>query len=144
MAEIKSSHGYTFKTIPHTNPQRPYRVRCMETLEEKDSALSYDDAISLLVQPMLFAQARHEFNSKDKFYIENVFSILKGKKKSQCDELVKSEIIDRDLVLGGVAIVEETERFQKYKVYKTLYFRITILFENGLMCGCTKIIVEKH
>ena len=116
----------------------------METLEEKDSALSYDDAISLLVQPMLFAQAQHELNSKDEFYIEKVFSVLKGKKKSQCDELVESEIIDRDLVLGGVDIVGETERFQKYKVYKTRYFTITVLFENGLMCGCTKITVEKH
>jgi hypothetical protein len=45
MEDLKTSNGYTFKIIPQTNPQRPYRVRCLQTLEEKDSALSYGDII---------------------------------------------------------------------------------------------------
>ena len=38
--------GYSFIEVNSNNSHRPFRVRCIETREEKDSAISYRDAAS--------------------------------------------------------------------------------------------------
>lgn len=136
-------NGYTFKAVKSTNPQRPFKVRCLQTLEEKDSAMSYEDAISLLLTPKLSCQAKLDEDSQNIEYVKNVFSILIGKKKSECDEIVENDIANRGLIKGTIYSIKEKERFQVYKEYKTENFLITVHFENGLMRGCTRIDVAR-
>jgi len=58
--------GYTFKEIKLTNPHRPYRDRCVETGDEKDGAISYEEAARLLVEQYVFAESIWEINCKDR------------------------------------------------------------------------------
>lgn len=41
--------GYTFIEMKSNSSNRPYRVKCLETGEEKESAISYNDAAGMLV-----------------------------------------------------------------------------------------------
>lgn len=41
--------GYTFEKIKANIKQRPYKVRCLETSDTKDSSFSYEDAADMLV-----------------------------------------------------------------------------------------------
>ena len=143
MRETITKEGFNFEVIKSTNPRRPYRVRCLESLEEKDSALSYDDAVCLLLTPMLAAKKQIEITSHDIEYVKKAFSILLGKKKSQCDELVKNEIVNRGLIKGTIYSLKEKERFQEFKEYQTDVFIVTAYFEKGLIRGCTKIGIDR-
>lgn len=88
--------GYSFIEINSNNNHRPFRVRCIETREEKDSAISYRDAAELLTCQYKFAQNLDDKNNIDERYVRKVFTdILLGKKKSECDNLVRSEIVEK-------------------------------------------------
>lgn len=92
---------------------------------------------------MLAAKKQIEINSHDIEYVKKAFSILLGKKKSQCDELVKNEIVNRGLIKGTIYSLKEKERFQEFKEYQTDVFIVTAYFENGLIRGCTKIGIDR-
>lgn len=137
--------GYTFKEIKSTNSHRPYRVRCVETGDEKDGAISYEEAAGLLTGQYLFAKSMWENNCKDEKYVKEVFSnVLLGRKKSECDELVKSEIVEQEKIKGTILSIISEDKFAEYKEYQTEYFSIKVLFENGLMRKSTKVIIEKR
>ena len=137
--------GYTFKKVKSINTHRPYRVRCVETGDEKDGAISYEEAAQLLVAQYGFAKNMRDNACKDEKYVKEVFSnTLLGRKKSECDELVKSEIVDQGKIKGNVFSVIPDDRFAAYKEYQTEYFSIKVLFENGLMRKSTNIVVEKR
>lgn len=136
--------GYTFKEIKSTNPHRPYRVRCIETGDEKDGAISYQEAAGLLVGQYEVAKNMWENNCKDEDYVKRVFSdALLGRKKSECDEIVRTEIVEQRKIKGEVISISG-DRFDKYKEYRTEHFVIKVLFENGLMRKSTNVIIEKR
>jgi len=138
-------NGYTFKEIKSNNPQRPYRVRCLETGEEKDGEISYEEAAGLLIDLYNFANNLFESNCKDEEYIKKVFSnALLGRKKSECDKVVESEIVGQEKVKGTIVSVVSDDNFAEYKEYQTEYFNVKVLFENGLMRKSSKVIVEKR
>ena len=65
--------GFHFKSIKSTNDHRPYRIKCIETLDEKDSALSYQDAANLLITPILFVRQKLTDDSQNMNYVRTVF-----------------------------------------------------------------------
>lgn len=137
--------GYTFKEVKSTNPYRPYRVRCVETGDEKEGAISYEEAAQLLVAQYEFAQNMRDNACKDEKYVKEIFSnTLLGRKKSECDELVKSEIVEQEKIKGNVISITSDDKFAAYKEYQTEYFSIKVLFENGLMRKSTNIVIEKR
>lgn len=144
MGNTSDYRGHKFLKIKSNNKERPYRVKCLETLEEKDSGCSYEAAADLIVSPMEFAQNNLKLNSKDIDYVRKTFEErLIGKKKSECDNIVINEILNRTLIDGDIFYFTDTERFAEYKIYRTNHFEIKVLFENSLSRGATKIIVKE-
>lgn len=136
--------GYTFLKIKSNIKERPYRVKCLQTLEEKDSGCSYEAAADLIISPMEFAQSTLKLNSQDINYVKKIFeNRLLGKKKSECDNIVENDICHSNLIDGDIFHYNDTERFAEQKIYRTNHFEIKVLFERGLMFGATKIIVIK-
>lgn len=145
MGEVFNHNGYTFEKIKSNNKQRPFRVKCIETLEEKESGCSYEDAADLISSPLEFAKNAHILNSQDINYIQKTFEqVLIGKKKSECDYYVENDILNMNLIEGNIYYFNDTEKFAKYKIYKTEYFKIEVRFERGLQCGATKIVVSRN
>ena len=120
-------------------------MRCTETQEETDSATSYIDAASRLVQRHRYAESVVALNSNNAEKIQKIFSdCLIGKKKSQCDSIVEMQIIDRGLIAGTISVVKEIERFQEFKEYLTEKFIIKVVFGHGLFRGATEIQVTSR
>jgi hypothetical protein len=137
--------GYSFIEVNSNNSHRPFRVRCIETREEKDSAISYRDAAELLTCQYKFAQNLDDKNNIDEGYIRKVFTdILLGKKKSECDNLVRSEIVEKKRIRGEIISIQSQEKFAENKEYVTQYFLVTVLFENGLQRKSTNVLVKKR
>lgn len=145
MTSFIKREGYTFEEIQSIDIHRPYRVKCIETGETKDSAISFEDAINLLLGPMKFAISSLHVNSLDKEYVQKVFSeALIGKKKSNCNEIVENEIVERKVIEGIVYEVPEKEKFEPFKEYLTEHFIVRIDFGHGLFAGATKVSVENR
>ena len=137
--------GFTFLEIKSINDHSPFRVRCIETQEETDSAISYSDAASRLIQRQRFAESIVTQNSTDADKIKKIFSdLLIGQKISQCDKIVETQIADRAIIHGTIYALKEVERFQEYKEYITENFTIKIMFGNGLQRGATEVQVTKR
>lgn len=145
MGNIFKIEEYSFTEIKSNNHNRPFRVRCLETGEEKDSAISYEDAAWLIIGPNRFAKSIIDGHNQDEIYIREVFTeVLLGRKKSECDDLVKSEIVERGRIRGTIVSIQSQERFAEYKEYQTDYFIVKILFENGLQRRSTQVLIEKR
>lgn len=72
---------YSFIEIKSNNHNRPFRVRCIETRDEKDSSISYRDAAELLTCHYIFAKNIDDKNNMDEGYVKKVFTdSLLGKK----------------------------------------------------------------
>ena len=139
MENIFSVGKYTFKQLDNKKGYRTFRVKCIETGDEKDSYLSYTDAANLLICQYEFSDAINNDNSKDAEYVRKIFSMLIGVKKSKCDEIVENEICNKKRLQGKIYSIPDQERFADYKVYKTEHFEVKILFENGLQRSATKV-----
>lgn len=137
--------GYTFKEIKLVLPHRPYRVKCLETGHEKDSAISYNDAASFLTQEYIRIKERDENDTKDINYVKKIFEdTLLNRKKSECDDLVKNEIVYQNKLLGNITSFNNEDKLALYKEYQTEYFDIKVLFENGFSRKSTKIEIRKR
>lgn len=134
---------YTFVELKAKKGYRPYRVRCLETGEEKDSSISYADAAGLLLDTYSFADELLKSDSQNQNYIEKIFSQLLGKKKSECTSIVKDEIALSGKIQGCITQISSAEKLEPLLEYQTKHFDISVLFENGLTRGATKIIVKK-
>lgn len=144
MDEQFKQDGFTFVCINSSQPERPYRVRCLETGDTKDSALSYEDAAGLIVGPLMYAAKKLEIDSKDPIYVKKVFEQhLLGRKKSQCNAIVEEEIVGRQLIRGDIYCKAEKERFEKFIEYETEEFIVHVCFEHGLFRGSTCISIQK-
>lgn len=136
--------GYTFEKTKGSNKHRPYKVRCLETNDYKESAISYEDAASLLTAQYAFAKAMKEGKRKDEVYVKSIFSeLLVGKKISQCDRLVEEEIVNKGKLTGEIVSVINSDISAEYKEYRTEFFTVKVLFENGLLRRATDVVVEK-
>lgn len=145
MENIFKMDEYSFIEIKSNNYHRPFRVRCIETREEKDSAISCRDAAGLLTCQYKFVQNLTDGNNKDEGYVRKVFTdILLGKKKSECDDLVKGEIVEKERIRGEIVSIQSQEKFAETKEYVTEYFIVTVLFENGLQRKSTNVLVTKR
>lgn len=137
--------GYSFIEIKSNNYHRPFRVRCIETRDEKDSAISYRDAAGLLISQYNFAQIIIDSNNRDESYVRKVFTdVLLGRKKSECDNLVKSDIVEQERIRGEIISIQSQEKFAETKEYITEYFIVTVLFENGIQRKSTNVSVKKR
>lgn len=146
MSDLIKREGLEFLKIQKVNQRRPYRVKCISAKysseEPKDSEISYDDAIDLLIQNIRFHEARTSDKDSDIEYIRRVFTeALKGKKLSECNEIVKNEI-------AGQKIKEQITasprgQFDMEQVYITKHFKIIVICEWSGMAGITKIKVDK-
>jgi hypothetical protein len=137
--------GYSFIEVKSNNHHRPFRVRCIETREEKDSAISYRDAAELLTCQYKFAQNLDDNNNMDEGYVRKVFTdTLLGKKKSECDDLVRSEIVEKKRIRGEIISIQSQEKFAETKEYVTESFLVTVLFENGLQRKSTNVLVKER
>jgi hypothetical protein len=137
--------GYSFIEIKSNNYHRPFRVRCIETRDEKDSAISYRDAAGLLIGQYNFAQTIIDSNNRDESYVRKVFTdVLLGRKKSECDNLVKSDIVEQERIRGEIISIQSQEKFAKTKEYITEYFIVTVHFENGIQRKSTNVLIKKR
>lgn len=135
--------GFTFLCINSHNPERPYKVRCLETGETKESALSYEDAAGLISGPLMYAKRKLEIDSQTPSYVKEVFERhLLGRKKSECSGIVEEEIVGRNLIKGMIIQKPEKEKFEKFIEYETEYFSVCVSFEYGLFSGATAILVN--
>lgn len=135
---------YTFKEIKSTNSHRPFRVRCVETGDEKDSSISCENAATILVEQYQLAENVWDNKCKDEKYVWQVFAdALLGRKKSECDEVVEQEIVGQEKIKGDIFSIASEDKYALYKEYRTEHFLVRVLFENGLMRKATKVLIEK-
>lgn len=137
--------GYTFVEIESKNSNRPYRVRCRETGEEKDSAISSEDAASLLINNEKFSKSWSHRHDEDEAYIKRIFTeVLLGRKKSECGSLVKNEITDKKRIAGTIVSGSNQDRYVPYIEYQTEDFIVTVHFERGIRNKSTKISIKER
>lgn len=134
---------YTFVEIESKNNHRPYRVKCVETGEEKESAINYADAAGLLLGIYEFNDATSKSNSQNETYIKEVFHQLLNRKKSECAIIVKEQIVPSRKVLGCITQILDNEKYETTLHYQTECFDVKVLFENGLTRGATNILITK-
>ena len=127
IGEIVYKDGFSFKKIKSIDKERLYRVRCLENGEEKDSSINYDDAISLILGNISFAESRLIQKSKEKSYVKEIFEQnLKGYKLSEADDIVEDKILNK-CIYGNI----QREKFDNKSVYKTDSFKIIVIREHG-------------
>ena len=136
--ELKGDH---FQQIKAIIAERPYRVKCIETSETKDSAFSFEDAADMIVQAAnSMKKNMKEIHSKDREYVKRVFTeALIGKKKCECNASIEKNAEKTCLAENRIAFVGVKD---DALIYETDYFRIMALFENGFQRGVTKIEVK--
>lgn len=131
---------YEFVPCKSINSERPFCVKCLQTSDKKDSAISYEDAANLLIGQYKYTENVREMRNKDIKYIEETFKhYLLYQKKSKCDGIVENEIARQGIIKGIISI--KTNPYEPYKEYRTEHFIIKVLFEDGLPRGANKIVV---
>ena len=127
MSETFEREGYHFQEVRAIIKQRPYRVRCIETGDFKDSEVSYGDAAMLILQEIKFAES----HSQDVDYVKQMFiNKLLGKTKGECDEVIKE--MNEQHVLDKYIVLESGQgRLDRYKTYRVGQLLITVYFDNG-------------
>ena len=129
IGEIVYKDNFSFKKIKSIDKEIPYRVRCLENGEEKDSYISYEDAIELILGNISFAESRLIEKSKDESYIRGIFEQnLKGHKLSEADGIVKNKISEE---IYGDVFYYRREKFSNKDVYTTSIYKVTAINEYG-------------
>ena len=133
--------GYHFKRIKEIIADRPYRVRCIETQETKDSSYSLEDAAEMIVHSNnAMKKNLEEIASKDRKYVKHVFKeALIGKRKCECNTSIEENIGKTRLAKNNIIFVDEKDDDIPILIYETDYFRIIVLFEYGFQHGATEI-----
>ncbi len=132
--------GYTFEKI-NDKSDRPYKVKCYETGEEKSSSISFEDAMNLIISSIEFRKSVLHKNSLDKSYIEDIFKkALLNKKLSEINSIVEYEIAGKKI--EGTIIYYERNKFDESQVYETEKYKIIASCEHRRVRGITNITVE--
>lgn len=141
MKDTVKYEGYTFEKI-NDKGNRPYKVKCYETGEEKSSSISFGDAINLLLSPIEYGKSVLHIKSLDKSYVEEVFiDALLNKKLSEINDIVREEIAGKKV--EGEIIYYISDESSKSQVYTTEKFRIIASCEHGRIRIITNITVEE-
>jgi len=141
MRDTVKYQGYTFEKI-NVKGNRPYKVKCYETGEEKSSSISFEDAMNLIISSIEYSKGVLHIKSLDKNYVEGVFKdALLNKKLSEINDIVKEEVAGKKI--EGEIIFYVRYKFDKTQVYTTEKFRITASCERERMRVITNITVEE-
>lgn len=141
MDDLVRYKGFTFKTILHDG-HRPYKVKCLETGEEKSSAISFEDAMELIVAINHFSKEVLRKNSGDENYVEQIFKdALFGQKLSQINDIVSNKISGEKI--EGIIEYKTRDKFDKEQIYFTEKFRVTALCGKGNSRVIVDVIVEE-
>lgn len=141
MGDIIKQDGYTFEKIESKIAEKPYRVRCVETGDEKDSSISYEQAIYLILTPINYYKEKLVEDSKDREYVKNVFEkFLINNKLSELNKIVENEIAGTCITGRIIAIERQLDDLNQ--VYFTENYKITAICEYGRLRGITSILVE--
>lgn len=140
MSEIFAKDGYTFEEIKADNPERPFKVKCLQTGDTKDSSIGSIEAADLLVDIYKFHENVSLKNNKDKEYVKKVFEeVLRDRKRFECDNLVKLKIVDERRLSGTIISIKDNSEYLKYA---TEQFIVKVYFNNGFRRAVTDIVVE--
>ncbi|MBN3346145.1 hypothetical protein EXM98_02935 [Clostridium botulinum] len=141
MGYMIKQDGYTFKKIESKIAEKPYRVRCIETGEEKDSSISYEQAICLILTPINSHREKLVEDSKDEQYVKNVFEkCLINNKLSELNEIVENQIAGTRI--AGQIIAIQRQMCDLKQIYFTEHYKITAVCEYGRLKGVTSILIE--
>lgn len=141
MRDTVKYQGYTFEKI-NDKGNRPYKVKCYETGEEKSSSISFADAMNLIVSSVEYGKSVLHINSLDKSYVKGVFNdALLNKKLSEINDIVRDEIAGQKI--EGAIICYVRDKFDKTQVYTTEKFRITATCERERVRVITNITIEE-
>lgn len=141
MRDTVKYEGYTFEKI-NDKGNRPYKVKCYETKEEKSSSISFEDAINLIISTIEHSKSVLHNNSLDKSYVEGVFNdSLLNKKLSEINDIVRDEIAGKKI--EGEINCYVRDNFDTTQVYSTKKFRITATCEHKRIRVITNITVEE-
>jgi len=132
--------GFTFEEMKGIVSYRPFRVKCIETGDLEDSAISNEDAARLIISRIRFREERRLADSQNLDFVKRMFSErLQGVKIRDCDQVVKEKLIP--LFPKGLSLGDTDG--DSYKIYLTDLFKITVLFDKGKVFPMTDIIVEE-
>lgn len=140
MGDISKQEGYNFKKIKSNKDYRTFKVICCENGIEEDSAISYDDAINLILEQINFSKEVNRIDNEDKQYIQSAFNILIGRNLSEINEVVENEIAGRKV---NKIVADPREKFALEQVYLTPNFRIIVSREN-YRSAINKVSVEER
>lgn len=141
MRDTVKYQGYTFEKI-NAKGDRPYKVRCYETGEEKNSSISFEDAMNLIISPIEYSKSVLHIKSSEKSYVEGVFKdVLLNKKLSEINDIVKDEVAGKKI--EGEIIFCDRDKFDKTQVYTTEIFKITAICERKRVRIITNITIEE-
>lgn len=141
MRDTVKYKGFTFEKI-NAKGNRPYKVKCYETGEEKSSSISFEDAMNLIISSIEHGKSVLHIKSLDKSYVESVFkAALLNKKLSEINDIIKDEIVGKKI--EGDIICYIRDEFNKSQVYTTEKYRIIASCERERVRGITSIIVEE-
>lgn len=141
MGKIIEYEGYNFEVLPESNSYKPFKVKCLENGEIKDSSINHKSAMDLIITLIEASNSSLELQSKDKEYVENIFSTyLKNKKLKEANNIVETKIAGKR-IYGKVTIVK-SDIYSKERVYLTDKFKIVARAEYRPI-GISEIIVEE-
>lgn len=142
MGDTAKYEGYTFKKIIDKG-NKPYKVKCFETGEEKSSSISFEDAMNLIISPIEYGKSVLYIKSLDISYVEGVFKeALLNKKLSEINDIVRDEIAGKKI--EGEIICYVRDEFDKSQVYTTEKYRIIATCERERARVITNITVEER
>jgi len=133
--------GYTFEKI-NDKGNRPFKVKCYETGEEKSSSISFEDAMNLIISPIEHGKSVLHIKSLDKGYVESIFKeALLNRKLSEINDIVRDEIADKRI--EGEIICYIRDEFNKSQVYTTEKYKIIASCERERIRFITNVTVEE-
>lgn len=138
MVDVSEHEGYSFKKIKSNKNYRPFKVICCENAIEEDSAVSYEDAINLILSQINYSKEVNRINNESKEYIEKNFKILLDKSISEIDYIYDTQIRYK---IDNIRAIKRDE-FALEQVYVTPNFKI-IVSRNNYRSRISNIKVEE-
>lgn len=145
MDEIIEKEGYKFIIIKSINPDRPYRIRCLNPIDSedtKDSSISYDNAIDLYLDIIKFKKSIQMNIIQDEKRVKKIFlDALLYKNISDINDIVKNTIAGTQL--KDTIYYEKREKTEHIQRYRTSYFEIEVICNQYIPRKVKEIKVKK-
>lgn len=142
MRKTFKHEGYTFEEIAGIDGN-PFGVKCYETGQVKYSAISYEDAVNLILSLIHFYEDTFKLDSEDEEYVKKVFkNLLIGKKLSEINDIVRDEIAGKK-IHGKITCIERN-KFDINQVYYTDEFKIIASCKRKNLRTVNNIAIQKR